>query len=166
MEVATALPPGICAGLGIMNSMTFYFQRGRCECHRMCLPKCKQYSRFLRRLLIPPVVFPGLLLLAVIPAALLLLLLRTMLLIFVLVAPFFVGPFQAAQTDLTYHIHKFGFHLFWFLGGYLNSFQLFGYLALVVHLFDLANAFDRERVLLGAVGQRIPHQVFEDVFLY
>ena len=39
---------------------------------------------------------------------------------------FFVSLFQAAQTDMTYYIHKFRFHLFLLAGGYIHSFKFFG----------------------------------------
>jgi hypothetical protein len=82
-----------------------------------------------------------------------------------LLSPFFLrGPIQRFKTDLSDQLYKFRFFFFGLGGDDLDRFQLFGADTLSVQLFDLFYPIDRERILFIAVGQRVPHQIFENIF--
>src|SRR6185437_1907519 len=77
-----------------------------------------------------------------------------------------IGLFQRFQADLAHQVDKTGFYLFFRLGGgYLHGLQCFRNDVLHIHLADLAHPFDGQRVLFVAVGQNVPHEVFEDILL-
>ena len=80
--------------------------------------------------------------------------------------PFFpVCLFQRFQADLADKIDKPRFRLlFWFPGTHFDWSQVVGDHILHIHLPDLPHPLDSEGVLLIAVRQHIPHQVFENIF--
>jgi hypothetical protein len=75
-----------------------------------------------------------------------------------------VGLFQCAKADLADKVHKTSaLILFWLAGADLNGFQSVGDDILHIRLPDLPHSFNGKRVLLVAIGQHVPHQVFENI---
>ncbi len=77
---------------------------------------------------------------------------------------FLFCSFKATQADLTNQIYKFRFHVLGLAAGNFRRFQLLGYGALCVELFDLAHPFNSNRLLFIAIRKNVPHQVLENVF--
>lgn len=95
-------------------------------------------------------------------------LLRAILLLavfFMVVLLFLFGSFQGTEADLAHEVYKLWFYFPRLTAGNFYGFQLLGYSALGIELFDLAYSFNANRVLFVAVGQHIPHDVFENILL-
>ena len=81
------------------------------------------------------------------------------------VSLFPVCLFQRFQTDLSNQVDKSAFRLlFWLPGIHFDRTQVIGNLILQIHLPDLPYPLDRQRILLIAVRQHIPHQILKNVF--
>ena len=89
--------------------------------------------------------------------------LRSMFLMTMLLFP--VGFFQRLQADLAYQVHKTALRLLGFARADLYRLQAVRHHILQVELTYLSNPFDSKGILLIAVRQHIPHEVFKDVFL-
>jgi hypothetical protein len=76
------------------------------------------------------------------------------------------GFFQTTQAYLAYHIHKFRLYFTGLATYYFNSLQIIGALAFAVHGLYFLHPLQCKRILLGAVGHGIPHQVFENILLH
>jgi hypothetical protein len=72
--------------------------------------------------------------------------------------------FQRLQADLADKIDKPAFRLlFWFPGTHFHRPKVVGDFVLHIHLPDLPHPLDSKGILLVAVRQHIPHQVFENI---
>jgi hypothetical protein len=73
-----------------------------------------------------------------------------------------VGLFQGLKTDLTYQVDKtILFCLLRFARAYLDRLQSLWNDILHVIPADLTHSLDREGILLIAIGQYVPHQIFK-----
>jgi hypothetical protein len=89
-----------------------------------------------------------------------------LLLIAFIVPPFAAGLFQATQAYLPHHIHIGRFNFYRLFANHFHSLQFLGPDALPIERLDFLHPFNRERVLLGALGKGIPHQVAENIFFH
>ena len=71
---------------------------------------------------------------------------------------------QATQANVAHYVYKLRLYVLGFSRSNFHGFQFIGNDVLVVHGADLAHPLYGEGVLLIAVGQHVPHQVFKDVF--
>lgn len=76
------------------------------------------------------------------------------------------GFFQTFQTDLSNQIGVLWLYLFRFAADHFHGLKLFRSDSLAILCFDFFDGFNAQRILLVAVGQGIPHQIFENVFFY